>query len=753
MKRIAKCFWAVVAGCFFSVNLFAIVGGDDSHKIVCSEFDAASEKKPVYKNPKADIEDRVEDLIGRMTLDEKILQLNQYTLGVNTVENNLGEVVKNIPAEIGSLIYFSDAPAGRNAMQRKAMEESRLGIPILFGHDVIHGYRTTFPIPLAQACSWNPELARKACEVAAQEAYDCGINWTFSPMVDVARDPRWGRVMEGYGEDVYTNSVFCVAAVKGYQGEDMSEKNRIAACLKHYVGYAASEAGRDYVPTEISDQTLWDTYLPPFEAGVKAGAATLMSAFHTISGIPASANHYILTEVLKEKWQHDGFVVSDWGAVEQLIYQGMAADKKEATMLAFNAGIEMDMADRYYLNYLPELIAEGKVDMKSVDEAVRRILRVKFRLGLFENPYVDEKPEKEMYLLPKSLQISEQMAAESMVLLKNEGNVLPLENVGTIALIGPGAEDCGVHLGNWGARGRAQDVISIFQGMNEEFVGKSKILSVQGCGYDGEDKSGFSEAVKVAQEADVVIVCLGHKGGWSGENQSRSTIGLPIIQEELLAAVEATGKPVVVLITSGRPVDLRFVEQKADAILQLWHSGIRAGKAVAGLLSGRYNPSGKLAMTFPYSTGQIPIYYNRRKPARTGDQGHYRDITSEPLYPFGHGLSYSEFEYGKLTLSADKISADDTLYAEVEVKNVSKKDGMETVHWYVCDPYSHITRPVKELKFFEKKLVKAGESVVFRFEIDPLRDLGFINKQGDRYLDKGEYRIMVGNQKLSVYVE
>ena len=715
-------------------------------------FGCSSEKSSIYKDVSADIEARVNDLVNRMTLEEKILQLNQYVLGINTVENNFGEMVKDIPVEIGSLIYFNDHAEVRNAMQKKAMEESRLGIPILFGHDVIHGYRTTYPIPLALACSWNPELVRQASEVAAQEAYDCGVNWTFSPMVDVSRDPRWGRVMECFGEDPYTNAVFCEAVVKGYQGDDMSEKNRIAACLKHYVGYGASEAGRDYVPTEISDQTLWDTYLPPFEAGVKAGAATLMSAFHTISGIPASANHYILTEVLKEKWQHDGFVVSDWGAVEQLRYQGMAEDEKEATMLAFNAGIEMDMADRMYQKYLAALLEEGKVDMKLVDESVRRVLRVKFRLGLFEQPYVEEKPESEMYLLPKSLEIAEKAAAESMVLLKNENSVLPLEDVGTIAVIGPVASDSTQHLGNWGARARAEDVVGIVQGMCEEYAGKSKILTAKGCDFEGEDKSGFAEAVRVTKASDVVVVCLGHKGSWSGENQSRSTIEIPQIQEELLSAVEATGKPVVVLVTTGRPVELPRIEKKADAILQTWHSGVRAGKAIAGLLSGRYNPSGKLAMTFPYSTGQIPVYYNRRHRARTGDQGLYKDITSEPMYPFAHGLSYSTFEYGKLTVSADKLKEGETISAEVTVKNASQRDGLETVHWFVKDPYSHITRPVKELKYFEKKLIKAGENVTFRFEINPLRDLGFVNREGKKYLDKGEYRIMVGDQSVSIYV-
>lgn len=715
-------------------------------------FGCSSEKDPIYKDASADIEARLNDLVNRMTLEEKILQLNQYVLGVNTVENNFGEVVKDIPVEIGSLIYFNDHAEVRNAMQKKAMEESRLGIPILFGHDVIHGYRTTYPIPLALACSWNPELVRQASEVAAQEAYACGVNWTFSPMVDVSRDPRWGRVMECFGEDPYANAVFCEAVVKGYQGNDLSEKNRIAACLKHYVGYGASEAGRDYVPTEISDQTLWDTYLPPFEAGVKAGAATLMSAFHTISGIPASANHYILTEVLKDKWQHDGFVVSDWGAVEQLRYQGMAEDEKEATMLAFNAGIEMDMADRMYQKYLKELLDEGKVNMKQVDESVRRILRVKFRLGLFETPYVEEKPESEIYLLPKSLEVAEQAAAESMVLLKNEGSVLPLENVGTIAVIGPVANDSTQHLGNWGARARAEDVVGIIQGMNEEYAGKSKILTAKGCDFEGDDKSGFAEAVRVAKASDVVVVCLGHKGSWSGENQSRSTIEIPQIQEELLAAVEATGRPIVVLVTTGRPVELPRIEKKADAILQTWHSGIRAGKAIAGLLSGRYNPSGKLAMTFPYSTGQIPIYYNRRHRARTGDQGLYKDITSEPMYPFAHGLSYSTFEYGKLIVSADQLKEGETIMAEVTVKNTSQRDGLETVHWFIKDPYSHITRPVKELKHFEKKLIKAGESTTFHFEIDPLRDLGFVNREGKRYLDKGEYRIMVGDQSVTIHV-
>ena len=431
----------------------------------------SSAEHPVYKDASADIEDRVDDLVARMNIDEKIMQLCQYALVENIVENNFGGVLDENPAETGSFIYIGNDAVLRNAMQRKAMEESRLGIPVLFGHDVIHGYRTIFPVPLAQA-------------------YSCGIDWTFSPMVDVARDPRWGRVMEGYGEDPYTTSVFCESAIRGYQGDDMSQENRIAACLKHYAGYAACEAGRDYVYAEISEQTLWTTYLPPFETGVKAGAATLMSAFHNISGTPASGSHYLLTEVLKERWGHDGFVVSDWDAVVQLVNQGMAADDKEAVDIAFNAGIEMDMADNLYSKHLKELLDEGRISMKQIDEAVSRVLRVKFRLGLFDRPYVEERPESERYLLPESLEIALQAAVESMVLLKNEGDLLPLEDVRNIAIVGPFATDKEVHLGNWSSCGRADDVTDTYQGIKKEFAGKASGRRREKAPTQAAQKSG-----------------------------------------------------------------------------------------------------------------------------------------------------------------------------------------------------------------------------------------------------------------------
>ena len=471
---------------------------------------AANKKQPIYKDAKAPIEERVNDLVSRMTLEEKVQQLNQYTLGRNNNENNRGEEVKKIPATLGSLIYFDEDANLRNEAQRKAMEESRLGIPILFGYDVIHGFRTIYPISLGQACSWNPQLVEQACAVAAQEARMSGVDWTFSPMIDVARDGRWGRVAEGYGEDPYTNAVFGVASIKGYQGEDMSDSKRVAACLKHYIGYGASEAGRDYVYTEISNQTLWDTYIPPYEAGVKAGAATLMSSFNDISGTPGSANHYTMTEILKNRWKHDGFVVSDWSAVPQLIDQGHAADRKEAARLAFNAGLEMDMMGHCYDRHMAKLVEEGKISMQLVDDAVKRVLRIKFRLGLFDNPYTPTSTEKERFLLPQSLAIAEKLAEESIVLLKNENKVLPLANGNkpTIAVMGPLVENYAELLGSWYGHGHAEDVLPIKKALDAEFAGKAELIYTEGCDFDGNDTSKFSEALAVARKADIILLCM-----------------------------------------------------------------------------------------------------------------------------------------------------------------------------------------------------------------------------------------------------
>lgn len=704
---------------------------------------------PLYKDAKAPIEKRIDDLISRMTLEEKVLQLNQYTLGRNNNVNNVGEEVKKVPSEIGSLIYFDINPELRNSMQKKAMEESRLGIPIIFGYDAIHGFRTIYPISLGQACSWNPGLVEQACAVSAQEARMSGVDWTFSPMIDVARDPRWGRVAEGYGEDPYTNGVFAAASVRGYQGDDMSAENRMAACLKHYVGYGASEAGRDYVYTEISTQTLWDTYLLPYEMGVKAGAATLMSSFNDISGVPGSANPYIMTEILKKRWKHDGFIVSDWGAVEQLKNQGLAATKKDAARYAFNAGLEMDMMSHAYDRHLKELVEEGKVTMAQVDESVRRVLRVKFRLGLFERPYTPVTNEKDRFFRPQSMAVAAQLAAESMVLLKNDNQILPLTNKKKIAVVGPMAKNGWDLLGSWCGHGKDTDVEMLYDGLTTEFGGDAELRYAMGCKPQGNDRSGFAGALDVARWSDVVIVCLGEMLTWSGENASRSTIALPQIQEELVKELKEAGKPVILVLSNGRPLELNRMEPLCDAILEIWQPGINGARSMAGILSGRINPSGKLAMTFPYSTGQIPIYYNRRKSGR-GHQGFYKDITSDPLYPFGHGLSYTEFKYGTVTPSATKVKRGDKLSAEVTVTNTGSRDGAETVHWFISDPYCSITRPVKELKHFEKQLIKAGETKTFRFDIDLERDFGFVNEDGKRFLEAGEYHILVQGQTVKI---
>ena len=704
---------------------------------------------PLYKDAGRTVDERVADLLSRMTLEEKILQLNQYILGENSNVNNIGEVSDTFIPGIGSYIYFNDNAVLRNSLQRRELEVSRLGIPLLFGFDVIHGFRTIFPIPLAQACSWNPELVGQACAVAAQEARMSGVEWVFSPMIDVARDGRWGRVAEGYGEDPYATSVFAVAAVGGYQGSDLSSPRSVAACLKHFVGYGLSQGGRDYEATDVSPQALWDTYLPPYEAGVCAGAATVMSAFNDINGTPAAANHYLLTEVLKEKWDFGGFVVADWNAVEQLISQGVAADKKEAAYKAFAAGVDMDMKDFCYKDHLGALVAEGKIPVARIDEAVANILALKFRWGLFEQPYAVELPEDERILLPYNKELATKMAEESMVLLKNDNGLLPL-CAKTVAVIGPMADNREHMLGSWTAHGRVEDVEgSIYDNLQKEFGKKMDFLYAAGCGFDGDDRSGFAEARAIAEQADVLILCLGEKNTWSGENASRSTLALPAIQEALLQDVKKVGKPIVLVLFNGRPLELCRIEPLCDAIVEVWQPGIMGGKALAGILSGRINPSGKLSITFPLTTGQVPIYYNTRQSARPF-QGKYQDIPTEPLYAFGHGLSYTTFEYGDLYLPKDTIRKNEKLRLEIQVTNAGNFDGKETVHWFVSDPTCSISRPVKELKFFEKQFIEAGTCRTFYFELIPERDLSFVNAQGERFLETGTYYVMVKDKKIKL---
>ena len=705
-------------------------------------------KTPLYKDASAPVEKRVEDLLSRMTFEEKVWQLTQGFIGKNDNPNNVAHNFDKVPPTVGSLIYYGETAEMGNILQHIAVDSTRLGIPIIYGYDAIHGFHTEFPIPLAQAASFNTDLAGEANRITAQECWQAGVHWSFSPMTDIARDPRWGRVMEGYGEDPYTASRFTAATVKAYQGEDPSQPGHIAACLKHYVGYGASEAGRDYTAVDISRQLLWDTYLQPFQAGVEAGAMTLMSSFNTLSGVPASGNRYTLTDVRRNHWGHDGFVVSDWGAVEQLILQGMAADREEAGEIAINAGLEMDMCDFVYPEVMQKLVDEGRVKMATIDECVRRILRVKFRLGLFENPY-REVVEPAAEFSEKKFAIVEQLAQESMVLLKNNG-VLPLRKDARVAVIGPIADDKDIVLGGWRSHSKPEQTISILEAMRNEF---GKVAFAKGCEVSSsaktkDDPFGFisgkahlnlSEALSAAAQSDVIVLCLGEGKFWTGENKTRASISLPDEQMMLFDALCKTGKPVVAVIESGRPLDLREIDAKAAAVLDMWCPGHRGGPAVAGLLSGRYNPSGRLPITFPAGLGQVPIYYNHRDRCRRGIWGEYIDGTPlEPLYSFGHGLSYSTFDYGDITL--------DGLTARVKVTNTSDRDGKEVVMWYLTDSACSIARPVKELKFFEKRLIKAGATEEFVFEMDKMRDLGYVNAEGQRFFEGGKFILTCGGK-------
>jgi beta-glucosidase len=697
-----------------------------------------------YRNAQLPVDQRVENLLKRMTLDEKIDQLTQNPAG-DANPNNIAANKERFRPTCGSYLFNDGSLALRNTLQHEAVEKSRLGIPAIFGADVIHGYRTIFPIPVASTCSWNPSLFRQSCRVAAIEAKRSGVDWTFAPMVDVAMDPRWGRIAEGFGESPYAASVFCVAAVKGFQGDDVASPDSIAACLKHFVGYGESEGGRDYSYTDISPQRLWEMFLPPYEAGIKAGACTVMSGFNDLNGIPASANPYTLTEILRRRWGFEGFVVSDWDAIEQLTTQGFAADEPQAVEKAIRSGVDMDMSDGLYWKHLKMLVETGRVPLETVDEAVRRVLRVKFTLGLFERPYCEEIPDGEKYLRPDALKLAEELAAQSIVLLKNNRQTLPLsQTIRRIALIGPLVEDSATLLGTWSQRGKPADAPSIFNCLRQRLPSGVTLQMAKGCDIDSEDRAGFAEAIRLAQSSDIVLLCLGEATAMSAENASRSSIKLPVLQEELATQVAAVGKPTVLVLSAGRPIALQNLEPKMQAILAVWQLGTCGGAAIADVLLGRRNPSGKLSVTFPRTAGQIPIYHNMRPRARTGSQGVYQDIPTSPLYEFGHGLSYTTFTYSPIRLSADTISAGEKLTAEVTVTNTGSRDGAETVLWFIRDPAASITRPLRELKHFEKHDIAAGRSCVFQFSIDPERDLSFPNADGRHILEAGEILLFCG---------
>lgn len=709
--------------------------------------------KPLYKDASAAIEARVEDLLSRMTLHEKVMQLNQYVHGTNMNLHNIGKIDDHYPLEAGSYIYYSQDPEMRNELQKKIIKETRLGIPAIFAHDVTHGFRTIYPMPIAQAASGNPVLVEQTCAMAAKESRLSGTDWTFSPMLDVARDPRWGRITETFGEDPHMNSIFGVATVKGYQGDDISSTERIAACLKHFVGYGATQGGRDYRQADISDNDLWNIHLKPFKACVDAGAATLMSAFNDINGIPCTSNQNILTDILRNRWNFSGATISDWASVSQLKdYQATVATYSEAAIRSLLAGIDIDMCSGCYSSTLDSLANINAVPIDRINEAVRSVLRLKFRLGIFDRPFTTETKREKRLLTPENIAIAERLAEESMVLLKNNNNALPLTQH-KIAVIGPAATDRRIMYGEWFSHGDVNDAQTLLEGITHEFESQTEISFAKGCDFDGNDRSGFPEAIETARNADIVILCMGERGNWSCENNSRAEISIPQIQRDLIKELSATKKPLVLVLTNGRPVVLTEIEPMLDAIIEIWQPGIRGGNALAGILSGRVNPSGKLPVTFPRSAAQIPLYYSSRRGARFSPHGDYKDIPSNPLYEFGHGLGYSCFEYGNIKSDKIHLNKDDELTLSIDVRNSGDKDGKEIVHWFVTDPISSVVRPFKELKHFEKKEIKAGEKQTFTFKINPIRDLSFMDNNGNLILESGDFIISVKDKKLKINLE
>jgi len=703
--------------------------------------------KPFYRDSTQCVESRVEDLLGRMTLEEKIGQMCQYT----RYPENYEELVR--AGKVGSLFNVTGAEQTNN-VQRIAVEQSRLGIPLIFGLDVIHGYSTIYPIPLAIASSWDPEMAKKAASIAAAEAFSEGVCWTFAPMVDIARDPRWGRVAEGAGEDPYLGSAMARALVEGYQGEDLADPDTIVACPKHYVAYGGAEGGRDYNTVEVSERTLRDVYLPPFKAAVEAGAGTLMSAFNDLNGVPASANRFTLTTILREEWGFEGFVVSDWNSIGELVSHGIAGTRAQAGKEAVEAGVDMDMEGNVYQTTLARLVEEGAVSEETVDDAVRRILTIKFRMGLFDRPYTDTSLATEVVQCKEYIEATRDFARRSMVLLKNENGVLPLKkDLKIVVVIGPLADEQDALLGCWPCMGKPEDVVTVLEGIKNKVSEETDVLHAKGCDIQGDSTEGLKDAADKAEVADVAIVVVGESREMSGEAGCRSTLDLPGVQEKLVRDICDTGVPVVMVLLNGRPMSISWPAEHVPAILEAWHPGIQGGNAVADLLFGDFNPVGRLPVTFPRTVGQVPIYYNHKNTGRPPTPllytSKYIDLPSTPLFPFGHGLSYTQFEYSNLKISPQKITPDSEVEISLDVKNVGDRKGDEVVQLYLRDLVGSVTRPVKELKRFKRTTLKSGEKTTVKFVVGP-EQLAFVNRGMERVVEPGAFEVMVGGSSEDI---
>lgn len=703
----------------------------------------------------------IDSLLQKMTLEEKIGQTVLFSAGWDvtgpTLDKNYVSYLKK--GMLGAIFNIHSAKGSRE-FQRIAVEETRLGIPLLFGYDVIHGFKTIFPISLGEAASWDLEMIEKGSRVAATEASAAGLHWTFAPMVDIARDPRWGRISEGAGEDVYLGVQVAKARVKGFQGDDLSKNNTILACAKHYAAYGAAQAGRDYNTVDMSERELRDTYLPPFKAALDEGAATFMTSFNELNGIPASGNKFLLTDILKEEWGFEGFVVTDYTSINEMIPHGFSKDEKQSGEQAINAGVDMDMQGGVYLRNLKTLVEEGKVSADKISESARRILILKYRLGLFEDPYrySDENREKEIIYKDSHLVDAQNMAKRSLVLLKNENNVLPLNKNVKVAFIGPLVKDEKEIIGSWSARGdRSGKAISVYEGV-EALLGVSKNISyAKGCEIVGDDISKFDDAINVAKNADVVVMVIGENEGMSGEARSRTNLDLPGVQKQLIAEIKKIGKPIVLILMNGRPLTLEYENSVADAILEAWWPGTMGGAAVADVIYGNYNPSGKLPVTFPRNVGQIPIYYNYKNtgrpwdPEKKGDnyKSRYLDSPNTPLYPFGYGLSYTTFKYSNLVLNKGDFNFNEPIEVSVTIANTGDFDGEEVIQLYVQDLFGSVTRPVKELKRFKKVMFKRGESKTIYFTLSS-DDLAFYTQDMSYKAEPGDFKLFVGTNSQDV---
>ncbi|HEX9739231.1 MAG TPA: beta-glucosidase BglX, partial [Ignavibacteriaceae bacterium] len=696
--------------------------------------------------PEKIISARVDSVLSLMTLEEKIGQLNQFSFGSGwgptvkvQISSQYREMIKE--GKIGSFLNATGAELTYE-LQKIAVSESRLKIPILFGYDVIHGFKTIFPVPLAEASSFDPEIVEMSARYQALESSSAGIHWTFAPMVDIARDPRWGRIVEGSGEDSYLGSVMSSARVRGFQG-DLSNDN-IISCAKHFAAYGGAEGGRDYNTVDISERTLRDVYLPPFKSALDAGAETIMASFNEISGIPSSGNKFLLTDVLRNEWGFKGFVVSDWNSIGEMINHNYSKDLKDAAMISINSGMDMDMESRAFLNHLKELVDENKVSEETIGESVRRILRIKFMLGLFDDPfkYCSKEREQKIVMNDDIQKAALDVAKRSIVLLKNDGSLLPLKkDFKKIAVIGPLAESKEEPLGAWAGFGNPDDVVTVVEGLRKYVSGKTEILYSKGCDIEGGSTDGFDDAIKTANESEVVILCLGESKDMSGEARNRSSLELPGVQQRLAEEIYKTGKPVVVILMNGRPLSVEWIDQNIPAIVEAWFLGIKSGDAIAEVLFGDYNPSGKLPVTFPRSVGQIPIYYNHKNTGRPGNENNhytskYLDLPLSPLYPFGYGLSYTRFKISDLKLSSAEISANNNLIIKVKVENTGNYDGEEVVQLYIQDLVASVTRPVKELKGFKKIFLKKGEEKEINFTISE-EDLRFTGRENKAISEPG----------------